>query len=64
MLARCSGLGCGGMVGLSCGMLGCVQLRILALPSDPVCSMLKANAMMGSGSGSGSMQVAGVVELL
>ncbi len=27
--------------------------RILALPSDPVCSMLKARAMMGSGSGRG-----------
>ena len=28
-------------------------LRILALPSDPVCSMLKASAMIGFGSGSG-----------
>ena len=52
----CSDLECGDKVGLSCDMLGYGQRRlqssprrIFCFPSDPVCSMLKAIAIMGSG---------------
>ena len=56
VLAKGNDRGCDGMVGRSCCMIGCDRyspLLILALPSEPVCSMLKARAMMGSECGNG-----------